>query len=88
MQINLKGIIYKHDRVGRMHSGGMITKVEEKEKRSTNRALEDSTLDRARRGDKTFVVFQTFVGLLISRVNFITFIGDYQPLHLLPMNFN
>ena len=56
MQINLKGIIYKHDRVGRMHNCGMITKVEEKEKRRTNRALEDTTLDRARRGDKAFVV--------------------------------
>ena len=39
-----------------MHSSGIITKVEEKEKRSTNRALEDSTLDRAWRGDKAFVV--------------------------------
>ena len=38
---NMKG-------VGQMHSGGMTTKVEGKEKQRTNRALEDTTLDRAR----------------------------------------
>ena len=46
---NMKG-------VGRMHSGGMTTKVEGKEKQSTKRLLENTTLDRARRGDKAFVV--------------------------------
>ena len=56
MSVNLKGIIYKHDRDGRMHSCGMTTKVEEKEKRRTNRVLEDTTLDIARRGAKAFVV--------------------------------
>ena len=34
-----------------MHSDGMTTKLGDIEKRSTNRALEDTTLDIARRGE-------------------------------------
>ena len=48
---NLKGIICKHDRGGRVKSGRRTTKVEEKEERTKNRALGDTRLDRARRGE-------------------------------------
>ena len=51
MGVNLKGIICKYDMVGRMHNDVMTAKLEEIEKRSTNRALEDTTLDIARRGE-------------------------------------
>ena len=48
---NLKGIICKHDRGGRVKSGRRTTKVEEKEEQTTNRPLEVPRLDKARRGE-------------------------------------